>query len=211
MNILVTAGPTREAIDPVRFVSNRSSGRMGYAIAAAALRDGHAVRLVSGPSALRPPRGLDAFLPVATAREMHAAVLANFPWADALFMAAAPADWRPVPAPAKLKKADGPPAIRWVRNPDILASLRPLRRPGQRICGFAAETGDPLPEAARKLRAKHLDLVAANDVSRPGAGFAVPTNIVTLVRPGGTAETLPLLSKAACARRILRALVGAPA
>lgn len=209
VKVLVTAGPTREAIDPVRYITNRSSGRMGHAIAVAAVQAGHAVRLISGPTVLSVPRGLDLFLPVSSARQMHAAVLGNFRWADALFMVAAVADWRPrVVARKKYKKADGPPVIQWVRNPDILAAVARIRRRGQRVCGFAAETGDPVPEARRKLREKGLDLVVANDVTGEGAGFGCETNVVTLIYADGRMERLPLMRKSACARHILRALLG---
>lgn len=207
MKILITAGPTREAIDPVRFVSNHSSGRMGFALAAQAAKAGHTTRLISGPVSLRPPRGLQQTIPVTTAQEMFHAVQEHFPWCDALIMAAAVADWRPKnPGTRKLKKQDGPPAIQWMRTPDILTTIAKQKRANQRICGFAAEVGDPIPEAQRKLKAKHLDLIAANDVSLPGAGFSTPTNIITLLYADGRIQPLPKLSKPACARHILAAL-----
>ncbi len=203
MRILITAGPTREALDPVRFLSNRSSGKMGFALARAAARRGHAVILVSGPVALRTPAGVRR-VPVVSADEMLAAVRRRFPRCDALIMAAAVADWRPARAARrKLKKAAGPPVLRLVPTPDILRALAP--RKGHRlVVGFAAETGRLLAEARRKLRAKRLDLVVANDVTRRGAGFDVDTNRVVLVTPDGRAAALPLMSKARVARRIVR-------
>ena len=140
MKVLVTAGPTREALDPVRFISNRSSGKMGYAVAEAALRAGHEVVLVSGPVALAPPRGA-RLVPVTTAAEMLAAVRRCVRGCDLLVMAAAVADWRPRhPARRKLKKRAGPPRIAWEAAPDVLAEIAPLKKPAQVFCGFAAET-----------------------------------------------------------------------
>lgn len=203
MNVLVTAGPTREAIDPVRYVSNRSSGKMGYAIAAAAAARGHAVCLVSGPVCLEPPAGV-AFVPVVSADDMLAAVGAQFGACDALVMAAAVADFRPrAVSPVKLKKAAGLRPLELEATPDILAAV--AARKGTRfVAGFAAETGPVmLAEARRKLRDKNLDLIVANDVSEPGAGFEVDTNRVTFVDAAGE-EALPLMSKAAVADRLVR-------
>ncbi len=202
MRLLVTAGPTREALDPVRFLSNRSSGKMGYALAHEAVRRGHRVVLVSGPVALRPPARARC-LRVTSAADMLAAVRCHLAGCDALIMAAAPADWRPVrPSRRKLKKADGPPVLRLRPTPDILRALAP--RKGRRIfVGFAAETGRLLPEARRKRAAKRLDLIVANDVSQPDAGFEVDTNRVVLLDASGGETALPLMSKARVAARIL--------
>ncbi len=194
MHILVTAGPTREPIDPVRFISNRSTGKMGYALAAAAVRRGHTVTLVSGPVSLTPPAGA-AVVPVVTAEEMCAAVLHALPACDALIMAAAVADWRPrTVAARKLKKRDMQPTLELERTPDILIAVRAVRRDDQTIVGFAAETGDPEAEARRKLIDKGLDLIVANDISEPGSGFGTDTNRVTLITDADR-ERLPLQSK----------------
>lgn len=201
MRILVTAGPTREPLDPVRFISNRSTGRMGYAVARAAAKRGHEVRLVSGPVTLAVPRGAEV-LRVVTAADMAAAVQQGVGWCDALVMAAAVADWRPASVSVhKLKKRDMSPVLRLERTADILAGVRSAK--GNRVfVGFAAETEDLLAEARRKLEAKGLDLIVANDVSRPDSGFEVDTNRVVLVAPGGD-EALPLLSKDEVADRIV--------
>ncbi len=200
--MLVTAGPTREPIDPVRFLSNRSSGKMGYAIAAAAHRRGHAVMLISGPVALPVPDGV-ACTAVLTADEMHAAVMAALPGVDALIMTAAVADWTPVvTAPHKLKKHDGPMRLELKRTRDILLAVKAHRLAGQIVVGFAAETRNLAAEARRKLEEKALDLVVANDVSRTDAGFGSDMNRVLLLdRAGDTA--LPLQAKTDLAERIL--------
>ncbi|NQT91873.1 MAG: phosphopantothenoylcysteine decarboxylase [Lentisphaerae bacterium] len=194
MKILVTAGPTREAIDPVRFISNRSSGKMGYACAEAASERGHQVVLVSGPVALEVPSGVERCC-VETALEMEKETLARLEGVDALVMAAAVADWRPeMVSPVKLKKNTMVPSISLVRNPDIL--LTASRRKGSTILvGFAAETGMDLDELSRKIEEKHLDLIVANDVSREDAGFEVDTNKVVLLEPGASPRELPLLAK----------------
>lgn len=203
MKILVTAGPTREPIDPVRFISNRSSGKMGYAVAQAGREHGHEVRLVSGPVALQPPAGVE-LTSVSTADEMRAAVERSLEWCDALVMAAAVADWRPSRVAAnKLKKSSSAPRIELEATPDILKAI--ASRKGRRLfVGFAAETERVLDEASRKLREKNLDLVVANDVSAPDAGFDVDTNRVTLLSRDGARESLPLLSKHEVADRIVR-------
>jgi phosphopantothenoylcysteine decarboxylase / phosphopantothenate---cysteine ligase len=202
MKILVTAGPTQEPIDPVRFISNRSSGKMGYAIAAAAVAHGHEVRLVSGPVAMAAPPG--AILErVTTAEEMRRAVDANLGWCNALVMAAAVSDWRPVRvSETKLKKDAMPAALPLERTADILKEASASK--GNRIhIGFAAETGAVGQEALRKLKAKNLDLIVANDVSRPDSGFGADTNKVTFFAADGTVEELPLLSKEDVAGRIV--------
>lgn len=203
MHILVTAGPTREFIDPVRFLSNRSTGKMGYAIAEAAIRAGHSVTLISGPVFLQPPKGLHAFCPVVSALEMLDAVQKYLPSADALVMTAAVADFRPAHRfDRKCHKDELGSTLELVPNPDILATIRPLKE-YRFFVGFAAETTDVLDSAAGKLHRKGLDLIVANDVTQPGAGFETDTNIVTLLAPNAKAETLPLLSKAETAQRII--------
>ena len=201
MKILVSAGPTREPIDAVRFLSNRSTGRMGIAVARAAAEAGHEAVHVLGPTAVEPPPAPVRTVRVETALGMLDALRAELPAADALVMAAAVADFRPAaPAARKLHKGEMPAAIRLVRNPDILAGLRPFK--GDRIfCGFAAETDDVLASAARKLARKGLDLIVANDVAAPGAGFAVDTNVVAVLRPGAAPERWPLMSKLDIGRR----------
>lgn len=206
MKVLVTAGPTREAIDPVRFVSNRSSGKMGYAVAEAARRAGHAVRLISGPVAIEAPAGVQ-LVRVTTAEEMLAAVGKSLGWCDALVMAAAVADWRPKKAAArKLKKSDGPPRIEWEATPDILKTLASRKTASQVFCGFAAETDHLAREAKRKLRAKNLDAIAANDVSKKGRGFESDRNALTMyLRDGGVRRT-GLDTKSACAEQLMAVL-----
>ena len=183
----------------MRFLSNPSTGRMGFAVARAARAAGHAVTLVAGPVALKTPPGVRR-VDVVSAREMLAAVRAAVAGADVLVMTAAVADWRPARcAKKKLKKSEMTDTLKLVRNPDILKSVR-----GPRIrIGFAAETGLPDAEAARKCREKNLDLVVGNDVTRPGSGFGTTTNRVTLVTPDGAVRRLPLMSKLAVARRIV--------
>lgn len=205
MRFVITAGPTREHIDPVRFLSNPSTGRMGFAVARAAVERGHEVVLVAGPVALKTPKGV-ARVDVTSAREMLSAVEgalvdANCARATAVFVAtAAVADWRPAEtAEKKLKKRDMTGVLRLVRNPDILKTVKCERK-----IGFAAETGNVLAEAARKCREKGLAMVVANDVTEKGAGFGVATNRVTFFRRDGSAERLPLMSKLAVARRIVR-------
>ena len=203
MKVLVTAGPTREAIDPVRFVSNRSSGKMGYAVAAAAQRAGHEVCLVSGPVALEPPRGVDV-VRATTAAEMLAAVKRRVRGCDVLVMAAADADGRPKnPAPRKLKKSDGPPRIEWEATPDILKTIAPLKKNAQVFCGFAAETDRVAREAKRKRREKNLDAIAANDVSKKGRGFESDRNALTIFLATGRAVRVALTTKKNCARILL--------
>ena len=202
MNLLITAGPTREHLDPVRFLSNRSTGKMGFAIAQAAAERGHAVTLIAGPVSLPTPAGV-ARVDVISALEMLDAVLRHLPQHDALVMCAAVADWRPkLASAAKLKKADMRPVLELEPNPDILKTVRPLKATRLYV-GFAAETGDPLAEALRKLAAKGLDLIVANDVTQPDAGFAVDTNRVTFVSATKPATALPLLSKLDVGREIV--------
>jgi phosphopantothenoylcysteine decarboxylase/phosphopantothenate--cysteine ligase len=204
MKILVTAGPTREFLDPVRFLSNRSTGKMGYAVAEAALRAGHSVVLVTGPVTLTPPAGAKV-VEVVSAQEMHDAVLVEAPGCEALVMTAAVADWRPAAAATqKLKKGAMAASLELVPTPDILMALAELGLPPCRI-GFAAETERLLESARGKLVRKQLDLVVANDVSRDDAGFAVDTNRVTFVTADGD-EALPLRTKREVAERLISRL-----
>lgn len=204
-SVLVTAGPTREPIDPVRFIGNRSSGRMGYSIAATARRFGAEVTLVSGPTQLDTPIGVRR-VDVETAAEMHDAVRSLLPDADVLVMSAAVADFRPASAaPEKIKKGAGaPPSIELEATVDILRSTRSERKAGAIIVGFALETQDALANARTKLVDKDLDILVVNDVREPGAGFEVVTNRVTILDRTGTTEDLPLLMKEEVAERILR-------
>ena len=205
--VVVTAGPTLEPIDPVRFVSNRSSGKMGYAIAAAAADAGAEVFLVSGPTALRPPAGT-RLVPIETAEQMRDAVLGLLPSADAIVMAAAVADYRPIETRQhKIKKRDAGRQLdlRMTENPDILKAIIGARRAGAIVVGFKAETGDATAEASRMLREKKLDLVVANDVSEPGSAFGSDTDRVTFVSADGV-EALPLLAKTEVARRLVAKL-----
>jgi len=201
VQVVVTAGPTQEPIDPVRYIGNRSSGRQGYAIAEEAARRGASVTLVSGPTELPDPFGA-AVVRVGTAAEMLDAVLASYERADIVVAAAAVADFRPVTVvDRKLKKESAPETIALERTVDILATLG--QRKGDRmLVGFAAETGDPVASARGKLAAKNLDLVVANDVTAAGAGFGTSTNIVTLVDARGQ-QALPLMDKRAVARAVL--------
>jgi phosphopantothenoylcysteine decarboxylase/phosphopantothenate--cysteine ligase len=202
--VLVTAGPTREAIDPVRFLSNHSSGKMGVAIAASAWRRGATVTLVAGPLLVSPPVGVTV-QEIESTEEMRDAVAAHLGESDLLVMAAAPADYRPSErVPSKMKKTGAPRALELRETPDILATTRAARRPGAVIVGFALETDDLLANAARKLDAKGLDLVVLNDANEAGAGFGVDTNRVTfLTRSDASPERLPLMHKSAVADAIL--------
>lgn len=204
-NVLITAGPTFEDIDPVRFVGNRSSGRMGYALAAEALRRGAAVTLVTGPTHLAAPHGATT-VKVRSAAEMHAAVMDRAAGQDAVIMSAAVADYTPAsPAVTKVKKGEGPLTITLNRTRDILADVGKLPSRKQRmpvLVGFAAETTDVIVYAQSKLQQKGADLIVANDVSRSDAGFDVETNAVSLVSAAGV-EEVPLQAKSAVAARIL--------
>lgn len=203
LRVMVTAGPSREALDPVRYISNRSSGKMGYAIAQAAQKRGAEVTLLSGPVAIEAPQGVK-LVPFTTTQELldRASELAQEQ--DLLIQAAAPADYRAKEiAPQKIKKQGGEPmTFTLVENPDVAATLGKAKRSGQVFVGFAAETNDVLTHARDKLARKNLDMIVANDVTRPGAGFDVDTNIVTLITKDGQ-EALPMMSKAEVAQRIL--------
>jgi phosphopantothenoylcysteine decarboxylase / phosphopantothenate---cysteine ligase len=202
--VVVTAGATREAIDPVRFIGNRSSGRMGYALAAAAWRRGAEVTLITGPSPLDAPVGVSV-VRIETAEQMRDAVAAALPSADVLLKAAAVADFRPSRVSSGKIKKEGaePPVIEMTRTPDVLSETRPLRPEGCVLVGFALETDTPLEHGRHKLQSKGLDLLVVNDATEPGAGFEVETNRVTVLRSDGAEEELPLLSKHEVADRIL--------
>ena len=216
LRFVITAGPTREYIDPVRFLSNPSTGKMGFAIARAAASRGHDVTLVAGPVALKTPKGVRR-IDVVSAREMMAAVekalgegaaeggaRRGIRTADVFIATAAVADWRPAKCSAKkLKKGEMSGTLRLVRNPDILKTVKGVRK-----VGFAAETNDVLAEARRKCREKGLEMIVANDVTEKGSGFGTDTNRVTFVRKDGSVERLPLMSKLSVARRIVKELEG---
>ena len=203
LHVMVTAGPSREALDPVRYISNRSSGKMGYAIAQAAQKRGAEVTLLSGPVAIEAPQGVK-LVPFTTTQELFDRASELAQEQDLLIQAAAPADYRAKEiAPQKIKKQGGEPmTFTLVENPDVAATLGKAKRSGQVFVGFAAETNDVLAHARDKLARKNLDMIVANDVTRPGAGFDVDTNIVTLITKDGQ-EALPMMSKAEVAQRIL--------
>lgn len=204
--VLVTAGPTREAIDPVRFVTNHSSGKMGYAIAEAAAARGAEVTLISGPVELKAPRYVNV-VSVTSAREMFETVCAGSGQADIVVKAAAVADYRPAQiATEKMKKKDGDLSIPMERTQDILAYLGQHKKPGQFLCGFSMETENLVENSRKKLDKKNLDMVAANSLRQEGAGFGVDTNVLTLITSEGEQE-LPLMSKAQAADALLDAIV----
>jgi len=206
-SVLVTAGPTQEPWDEVRYLSNMSSGKMGYALAEASLSRGARVILVSGPTHLTPPAGAEVER-VRTADQMAQVVLRHFERATVTLMAAAVADFRPAKVHTrKIKKQEGIPALKLEPTPDILAMLASRRCPGQVVVGFAAETENLLANAAAKLREKRLDFIVANDLLQQGAGFDVDTNIVTLLFPEGRTVQLEKMSKRDVAHRILDEIV----
>jgi phosphopantothenoylcysteine decarboxylase/phosphopantothenate--cysteine ligase len=203
LRLLVSAGPTAEPLDPVRVLTNRSSGKMGFRIAERARERGARVLLVSGPSAEPEPHGVET-VRVQTAAQMKDAILARLEGVDVVVMAAAVADYRPeVEAPQKIKKDEKPLTLRLVRTDDILMAVAGARRKEQTIVGFAAETESLEGNAREKLAKKKLDLIVANDVSRPGSGFEVDTNEATLFRADGGVRKLPLMTKLALANEIL--------
>ncbi len=203
LQLLVTAGPTREHVDPVRYIGNRSSGKMGYAIAAAAARRGADVTLVSGPTALTPPSGV-RLVKVWTTQEMRDACVKVFPKVDACIKAAAPADFRVAePSDQKVKKeAQAELVSRLVPNPDILAELGEMKQK-QVLVGFAAESQDLIKNAQEKMRRKRCDLLVANDITMPGAGFDVDTNKVKLLYPNNQVEDVELMDKSRLADLLL--------
>lgn len=199
--ILVTAGPTQEPIDPVRYISNRSSGKMGYAIAIEALKEGAEVVLISGPTNLTPPAGV-TFISVTTTKEMFDAVMAEAD-ADVIIKAAAPSDYRPEHAEIeKIKKNDDPVTLKMVKNPDILRTLGEHKRK-QILIGFAAETQNLETYALKKLDDKNLDMIVANNVKSEGAGFDVDTNIVTIFEKNGRSTSYDCMNKSEVARIII--------
>jgi phosphopantothenoylcysteine decarboxylase/phosphopantothenate--cysteine ligase len=206
-NILVTAGPTREELDPVRYISNHSSGKMGYAIAGAARRRGARVMLVTGPTCLAEPYGVET-VQVTTALDMRLAIMDRLEESTMVIKAAAVADYRPARRAAlKIKKSAGSHTLELEKNPDILGELGEIK--GKRLLvGFAAETDDLVGNAGKKLAEKNLDMVVANDISLEGAGFNVDTNIVKLLFRDGTVEDLPLMGKQALADIILDRVMG---
>lgn len=192
--LLITAGPNREPLDPVRYISNRSSGKMGYALARAGLRRGAEVTLISGPTELEPPSGA-RLVRVTTAEEMRHAVLEEFPRCTSVIMAAAVTDYRPVDrATKKIKRGKGPIELRLEPNPDILKELG-ARKNGKMLVGFAAETEELLANAEKKLTDKNLDMIVANNVTEAGGGFDLDTNIATILDRSGAFGALPLMSK----------------
>lgn len=207
MRVTVTAGPTREAMDPVRFLSNHSTGKMGYAIARSAKMRGAEVTLVSGPVSLPPVEGV-AMVPVNSALEMREAVMQALPESDVVIKAAAVGDYRPAELKTdKIKKHDDDMSVALVRNPDILAEIGQNRREDQIICGFSMETRDLLENSAKKLQNKNCDVIVANNLKVKGAGFAGDTNVVTLLYRDGTTEPLELMGKDSVADILLDRLL----
>ena len=200
--VLVTAGPTQEALDPVRYLTNHSTGKMGYALARMAMLRGAEVTLISGPVSIQPPPFVEV-VNVVSAQEMFEAVSARRNWADFIFKAAAVADYTPAQyADDKIKKKDGDLSIPLKRTQDILNYLGGHRRPGQVLCGFSMETRDMLENSRAKLEKKNVDMICANNLKVAGAGFGTDTNVMTVITRDG-AEELPLMSKEDAAARIL--------
>jgi phosphopantothenoylcysteine decarboxylase/phosphopantothenate--cysteine ligase len=207
LRLLITAGPTREPIDPVRFVSNRSSGRMGFALAEAARDRGARVTLAAGPSGVPRPEGMRV-LEFETADDLHGLLVREFPECDGLVMAAAVSDFIPEQSPRRLHRAEGTCSLRLEPGRDILASLAPLKR-GQTVVAFAAETEDLAERGRRKMEAKDADLVVVNDVGKPGIGFDAEENEVLILHRGGASEAISRRSKREIADRILDAILAA--
>ena len=206
LRLTVTAGPTQEALDPVRYLTNHSTGRMGYAIAREAMLRGAQVTLISGPTALKPVPGVKT-LPVVSAKEMFEAVKQTLPETDILIKAAAVADYRPESvAEDKLKKSDGSMSIPLERTDDILGWVAQNRHPGLFVCGFSMETRDMVANSQLKLQKKHLDMIVANNLKVAGAGFGVDTNVVTILTPDGIQE-LPLMGKDQVAGKLLDEII----
>ena len=206
LHVTVTAGPTQEALDPVRYLTNHSTGRMGYAIAREAMLRGADVTLISGPTALKPVSGVKT-VDVVSSKDMFEAVQAALPETDILVKAAAVADYRPVSiAEDKIKKQDGDMAIPLERTDDILGWVAEHRHPGLFVCGFSMETRDMIENSRKKLARKHLDMIAANNLKVAGAGFGVDTNVVTILTADGIQE-LPLMGKDQVAAKLLDAIL----
>lgn len=202
LNVLITAGPTRESLDPVRYITNHSSGKMGYALAKAALSRGAHVTLVSGPVSINPPSGAD-LISVNSAKEMYAAVITKKDEQDVFIMAAAVADYTPASfSEQKIKKSDDDMTIQLERTSDILKEIGHSKKPGQVVAGFAMETEKLIENATKKLDSKNADLIVANNTKDEGAGFGTDTNKIALISQNGT-EEIPLLSKDECAHIIL--------
>lgn len=200
--VLVTAGATREALDPVRYLTNHSTGKMGYAIAKAAMLRGAEVTLVSGQTSLTPPLFVKT-VSIVSAQDMYEAVESRFDDTDILIMAAAVADYRPKEfIDHKIKKKDDDNYLELARTTDILGTLGARKKPGQFLCGFSMETENLVENSAVKLEKKNLDMIVANNLRTAGAGFGTDTNVVTLIDPEGMTE-LPILSKLEVAHRIL--------
>ena len=209
LKVLVTAGPTREALDPVRYLTNHSTGKMGYAIAKAAAARGAEVTLVSGPVNLKKPPYMEV-VDIVSAQDMFEAVTSRAPTQDIIIKAAAVADYRPANlAEDKIKKSgnDADLSLPLSRTSDILAWLGQHRSPGQFLCGFSMETRDMVENSKQKLEKKHIDLIAANNLKQEGAGFGVDTNLLTLISPDGAKE-LPLMSKEEAAHALLDEIMG---
>ena len=205
LHITVTAGPTQESLDPVRFLTNHSSGKMGYAIAREAMLRGADVTLISGPVALKAPLGVK-LVNITTAQEMLEGVQAALPQTDVLVMAAAVADYRPaVVADQKMKKGEGDMSIPLERTGDVLGWVAQHRHPGLFVCGFSMETEHMLENSQKKLSKKKLDMIVANNLKTQGAGFGVETNVVTLITQDWV-EELPLLGKDEVAGKLLTAI-----
>ena len=207
LSVLVTAGPTREMLDPVRYITNRSSGKMGYAIAEAAARRGAKVTLITGPVNLAAPSGVET-VPILSTQQLYDEMLARCGQADVIIQAAAPADFTPVQAAEqKIKKQAGQPLMLTLREtPDVAKAVGERKKEGQILVGFAAETQRMLENAEKKLQSKRLDLIVANDVTAPGAGFDTDTNIVTFITRAGQ-EGLPLMSKRQVADELLNRIL----
>ena len=207
MKLMISAGPTREAIDPVRFITNHSSGKMGYALAEAAVSAGYDVILVSGPVNLKQPDGLAKFVPVISAADMADAVKSRFPGVDAFISCAAVADYRPVEIAAqKIHKQNGDMILHLERTEDILLSLGGMKKAHQTLIGFAAETEDLRARALSKMERKNLDWIAANTVGVPGRGFQADTNAVTLYARTGEVFDFPLVDKKTLAAQMLKTI-----
>ena len=205
--VLISAGPTQEALDPVRYLTNHSTGKMGYALARMAMLRGAEVTLVSGPVSIAPPPFV-RLVPIVSAQDMFEAVAAHAPQSDLIFMAAAVADYTPVQyADDKIKKHDADMQIPLKRTQDILGYLGEHRKENQIICGFSMETRDMLENSRAKLQKKRVDMICANNLKVPGAGFGVDTNVITMITQTETTE-LPLLSKDAAANAILDKAIG---
>ena len=205
LRILVTAGPTREPFDPIRFLSNRSTGKMGFSVAEAAAERGHSVKLIAGPVCLPTPHGVER-IDVVTAEEMYQAVESGFQWCKVLVMVAAVSDWRPATVSSrKLKKRNENHLLRLVRTRDILNSIKP-RKGARIVVGFAAESDHVEAEAVRKLNDKNLDMIVCNDVLQRDAAFESDTNRVVIITRDGVREALPLLLKKEVAVHIINRL-----